>query len=84
MARTVNLIPATREHLASAANIVASLEKRRTGAYARVSTDKDEQETSFDAQVDYYTNYIQRRSDWILIKIYTEACDIIEPTQKTA
>lgn len=49
MARTVNLTLATREHLASAANRAATLEKRRTAAYARVSTDKDEQETSFEA-----------------------------------
>ena len=72
MARTVNFIPATREHLASAANRTASLEKRRTAAYARVSTDKDEQETSFEAQVSYYTDYINKRSDWTLIKIYTD------------
>ena len=72
MARTVNFIPATREHLASASTMAASLEKRRTAAYARVSTDKDEQETSFEAQVSYYTDYIQRRSDWTLIKVYTD------------
>ena len=72
MARTVNFIPATREHLASAAHMTATLEKRRTAAYARVSTDKDEQETSFDAQVSYYTDYITKRSDWTLIKIYTD------------
>ena len=72
MARTVNLIPATCEHMASAAKVAATLKKRRTAAYARVSTDKDEQETSFEAQVSYYTDFIQRRSDWTLIKIYTD------------
>lgn len=31
--------------------------KRRVAGYARVSTDSDEQQTSYAAQVDYYTNY---------------------------
>lgn len=35
--------------------------KRRTAAYACVSTDSDEQLTSYEAQVDYYTNYIKGR-----------------------
>ena len=29
------------------------------GYYARVSTDKDEQFTSYEAQLDYYTNFIK-------------------------
>lgn len=35
--------------------------KRRVAAYARVSTDRDEQFTSYEAQIDYYTNYIKSR-----------------------
>ncbi len=46
--------------------------KRRVAAYARVSTDSDEQETSFDAQVDYYTKYIAERKDWTLVGVYTD------------
>ena len=37
-----------------------STRKRRVAAYARVSTDSEEQLTSYEAQVDYYTNYIQK------------------------
>ena len=37
---------------------IATTKKRRVAAYARVSTDSDEQFTSFTAQVDYYTNLI--------------------------
>ena len=37
----------------------------RVAAYCRVSTDRDEQESSFDAQVDHYTKYINGNSDWI-------------------
>ena len=46
--------------------------KRRTAGYARVSTDKDEQFTSYEAQVDYYTNYIQQHTDWEFVKVYTD------------
>ncbi len=49
-----------------------SLRKRRVAAYARVSTDSDEQFTSFEAQVDYYTKYIQNNPDWEMVDIYTD------------
>ncbi|MDD7542468.1 MAG: recombinase family protein [Mobiluncus porci] len=41
-------------------------------AYARVSTDSEEQATSYEAQVDYYTGLIQSRADWELADIYTD------------
>ena len=46
--------------------------KRRAAAYARVSADSDEQYTSYVAQVDYYTNYIQNHNDWEFAGIYTD------------
>jgi DNA invertase Pin-like site-specific DNA recombinase len=46
--------------------------KRRVAGYARVSTNREEQENSFDAQVKYYTNYIQSRDDWEFISVYTD------------
>ena len=33
------------------------VQKRRVAAYARVSTDSEEQQTSYAAQVDRYTKY---------------------------
>ncbi|GHU56675.1 hypothetical protein AGMMS49975_20440 [Clostridia bacterium] len=33
---------------------------------------KDEQQTSYEAQVDYYTNYIKSREDWTFIAVYTD------------
>jgi site-specific DNA recombinase len=41
-------------------------------AYARVSTDSDEQFTSYEAQVDYYTKYIQERADWEFVSVFTD------------
>lgn len=39
-------------------------ENQRIAAYARVSTDSEEQMISYEAQVDYYTKFIKGRSDW--------------------
>lgn len=54
----------------SAHQAIASL--RRVAAYARVSTDSDEQFTSFEAQVDYYTRQITANADWALVEVYTD------------
>ncbi|MCL2512355.1 MAG: recombinase family protein [Oscillospiraceae bacterium] len=65
----VTMFPATINYRN---NNVAAARKRRTAGYARVSTDKDEQESSFEAQVDYYTDYIKKRDDYEFIEIYTD------------
>lgn len=37
-----------------------------------MSTDSDEQFTSYEAQVDYYTQYIKRNPEWKFVKVYTD------------
>ena len=69
-AKNVTMIPATLNlHTGTpkSANV-----KRRVAGYARVSTDSDEQFTSYTAQVDYYTRYIQSKPDWEFVKVYTD------------
>ena len=66
----VTKIPATRMMFSS--NGLDKNKKRRVAAYARVSTDSDEQFTSYEAQVDYYTNLINGRSDWEFVKVYAD------------
>ena len=44
----------------------------RVAAYARVSTGFEEQEDSFDRQVDYYTRFIQANPNWKFVKIYSD------------
>lgn len=69
-ARKVQVIEATinpRTHMPT-----TSVRKRRVAAYARVSTDSDEQATSYDAQIDYYTKYINSRADWEFVKVYPD------------
>ena len=70
MARAVTMIPATKNIFSSMPT--HSVAKRRVAAYARVSTDSDEQYTSYEAQIDYYTQYIQKREDWEFVKVYTD------------
>ena len=62
MGKNVITIPATISK--TTAVPLGETRKRRVAAYARVSTDKDDQLTSYEAQVDYYTKYIKGRSDW--------------------
>ena len=44
--------------------------KRRVAAYARVSTDAEELETSLATQRDYYEQYIKENKEWELVGIY--------------
>lgn len=49
-----------------------SYRQLRTAAYCRVSTDSDEQELSFEAQVSAYTDKIMRNPDWTLVDIFAD------------
>ena len=69
MAKVIT-IPATRSRYTAAP--ISSREKRKVAGYARVSTDHEEQQTSYEAQVDYYTNYIKGREDWEFVSVYTD------------
>lgn len=69
-AKNVTVIPATLNlHTGTPKN--ASI-KRRVAGYARVSTDSDEQFTSYTAQVDYYTGYIKSNPNWEFVNVYTD------------
>lgn len=70
MASNVRVIPATIHRTSAQSSHPAT--NRRTAAYARVSTDSEEQLTSYEAQVDYYTKYIKERPDWEFVGIYTD------------
>ena len=70
MPKNVRKIPAS-VNLYNAVPIT-NKKKRKVAAYARVSTDQEEQLTSYEAQVDYYTNYIKSRDDWEFVDVYTD------------
>lgn len=46
--------------------------KKRVAGYARVSTDSEEQLTSYEAQVDYYTRYIMSKEEWAFVEVYAD------------
>ncbi len=70
MPRKVTTIPATINKFTAAP--IASNAKRKVAGYARVSTDNDDQISSYAAQVDYYTRYIKERKDWEFVGMYTD------------
>ena len=70
MKKSITVIPATKNKYTSIPT--TSVAKRRVAAYARVSTDSDEQFTSYEAQIDYYTKFIKQREDWEFVKVYTD------------
>jgi DNA invertase Pin-like site-specific DNA recombinase len=46
--------------------------KLRVCAYCRVSTDNEEQLSSYEAQVSHYTDYIKRNPEWTFSGIYAD------------
>ena len=70
MARNIKVIPSIVPLHAVGPVVMGA--KRRVAAYARVSTDRDEQFTSYEAQIDYYTNYIRSRPDWEFVSVYSD------------
>lgn len=46
--------------------------KLRVAAYARVSSDSDDQQNSYIAQVDYYTKHIAAQKDWEMADLYAD------------
>lgn len=44
----------------------------RVAPYCRVSTDKDEQLSSYEAQIEYYTEKIDANPDWTMVRLYAD------------
>ena len=67
---TITKIPAKSQQ---PLNVMSAAERRRRAAgYARVSTNEEEQQTSYAAQVDYYTKMIQANPEWEFVQVYTD------------
>ena len=69
-AKNVTVIPATISQRTR--KTTEARTRRRVAGYARVSTDSDEQFTSYEAQVDYYTQFIKNNPEWEFVKVYTD------------
>ena len=70
MAKTVRVIPASPKIFRS--EVTAEPRRRRTAGYARVSTDHEEQASSYEMQMAHYKNYIESRADWDFVGMYSD------------
>ncbi len=68
----VTVIPAKKDQLPINVLSGEAIKRLRVAAYARVSTNNEEQLTSYEAQVDYYTRYIQSKEEWEFVAVYTD------------
>ena len=71
--RTVTVIPPRLRPVQGMPTL--SVRPKRVAAYARVSTNSEEQLTSYDAQVKHYTEHIKAREhsdNWQFVEVYTD------------
>lgn len=71
-AKNVTIIPAKAECGVKTQGAQGRRGKRRVAAYARVSTVRECQQTSYMAQIQYYTKYIQEQEDWVFVDVYSD------------
>lgn len=50
----------------------------KVAAYCRVSTDEEEQKNSYQAQIEYYTEKINKNPEWQMAGIFAD----VDPTQR--
>lgn len=67
--KNISMIPAKPEYDRS---IKPQFKALRVAAYCRVSTTLEQQETSYEAQVSYYTEKIKSNPNWKLAGIYAD------------
>lgn len=68
--KNITVIPARRRVGNTAKE--SEIPKLRVAAYCRVSTDSDEQATSYEAQVEHYTDYIRKNPEWEFAGIFAD------------
>ena len=67
--KSVHLIPPSAKSVNEANN---HSEKRKVAAYARVSTEHEEQHSSYEAQIDYYSSLIKNNPNWEFAGVYSD------------
>lgn len=70
IAQNITVIPANRA--IGSRGRSRKIRKTRVAAYCRVSTEFEEQESSYETQVSHYTSYIENHPDWELAGIYAD------------
>lgn len=72
MARATRIVVEQANPLLKLTDINKPSKRLRVCAYARVSTDDEDQKNSYKAQVSYYTNKIMEHEDWDFVDVYTD------------
>ncbi len=67
--KVVHYIPQT---VNTAIGTADEFKQKRVVAYCRVSTKQEEQLNSYEVQVRYYTDRINKERDWTLVGIYAD------------
>jgi site-specific DNA recombinase len=70
LAKNVTVIPAKK--IIGTQKTTGKVQKKRVAAYCRVSTDSEEQESSYETQIEHYTSFISNHPDWVLAGIYAD------------
>lgn len=70
VSRNVTVIPAIKRIGSNKSS--ESKPKIRVAAYCRVSTDSEEQASSYEIQIEHYTNYIKKNKEWELAGIFAD------------
>lgn len=67
-APNVKIIPAKVQ----TAEIRDKYHQLRVAAYCRVSTEQEEQQNSYNAQITYYTDLINRKKEWTMAGVFAD------------
>ena len=67
--RIVEVIPATWNPTDESAG---EIRKLRVAAYCRVSTELEQQQSSYDIQIEYYTRHIMQNPNWIFAGVFAD------------
>lgn len=70
MAQNITVIPARRK--VGTQKPAETKQKTRVAAYCRVSTEFEEQESSYEVKVKHYTSYIKSNPEWELVEVYED------------
>ena len=67
--RIVEVIPATWNPTDESSR---EIRKLRVAAYCRVSTELEQQQSSYDIQIEYYTRHIMQNPNWIFVGVFAD------------
>ena len=67
--RIVEIIPATWNPTDESSR---EIRKLRVAAYCRVSTELEQQQSSYDIQIEYYTRHIMQNPNWIFAGVFAD------------